>query len=170
MICSLWYMLNGTTCSLQRDSPRQIPHQHFLSVFVIKGQLAIADQIRIKSSNVYCPHPSIPEKTTSLPRGRSAYFVTFGSQPLLKNRLAGMDVNATYCSKNSFIKVTDFFSVMTNTVSKKPPIYKVLWVAGISGGGGGDTIQHWMVGMRQQSVLSIYLHLSLIFWCTVFIS
>lgn len=162
-------MLNGTTCSLQRDSPRQIPHQHFLSVFVIKGQLAIADQIRIKSSNVYCPHPSIPEKTTSLPRCRSAYFVTFGSQPLLKNRLAGMDVNATYCSKNSFIKVTDFFSVMTNTVSKKPPIYKMLWVAGISEG-GGDTIQHWMVGMRQQSVLSIYLHLSLIFWCTVFIS
>lgn len=78
-------------------------------------QLTIADQIRIKSSNVYCPHPSIPEKTTSLPRGRSAYFVTFGSQPLLKNRLAGMDVNATYCNKNSFIKVTDFFSVMTNT-------------------------------------------------------
>lgn len=66
--------------------------------------------------------------------------MTFGSQPLLKNRLAGMDVNATYCSKNSFIKVTDFFSVMTNTVSKKPPIYNAFG-SGHFGGGGG-TIQH----------------------------
>lgn len=92
--------------------------------------------------------------------------MTFGSQPLLKNRLAGMDVNATYCSKNSFIKVTDFFSVMTNTVSKKPPIYKMLWVAGISEGGGYDPAlngRNRIMRMKQQSVSSIYLHPSLIF-------
>lgn len=63
----------------------------------------------------------------------------FGSQLI---RLEGIDVNATHCSKNSFIKEMDLFSAITNTVSIMPPIFKMLWVAGISGGGGDDTIQH----------------------------
>lgn len=101
--------------------------------------------------------------------------MTFGSQPLLKNRLAGMDVNATYCSKNSFIKVTDFFSVMTNTVSKKPPIYKMLWVAGISEGGGGvirSSIE-WSEPYYayETTICIIYIFAPFFkFWCTVFIS
>lgn len=116
MICSLWYMLNGTTCSLQRDSPRQIPHQHFLSVFVIKGQLAIADQIRIKSSNVYCPPPIHPRKNNFIASVGVHILSRLVHNRYSIIRLAGMDVNATYCSKISFIKEMDFFSVMTNTV------------------------------------------------------
>lgn len=85
-----------------------------------------------------------------------------------------MDVNATYCSKNSFIKVTDFFSVMTNTVSKKPPIYKMLWVAGISEGGGGirSSIE-WSEPYYayETTICIIYIFAPFFnFWCTVFIS
>lgn len=132
-------------------------------------QLTIADQIRIKSSNVYCPPPIHPRKNNFIASvGVHILSRLVHNRYSIIIRLAGMDVNATYCSKNSFIKVTDFFSVMTNTVSKMPPIFKMLWVAGISEGGGGwrDPALNGrsrIMRMKQHSVSSIYLHPSLNF-------
>lgn len=99
-------------------------------------QLTIADQIRIKSSNVYCPPPIHPRKNNFIASVGVHILSRLVHNRYSIIRLAGMDVNATYCSKISFIKEMDFFSVMTNTVSKMPPIFKMLWVAGISEGGG----------------------------------